>query len=218
MDVVSKIIHFDLQGLFESSFGTKFLISYLDLSTVMPPGTSPSSKEVSSDLLTLLEKLLSMDSNGQAVPESMLLPFSALRGIFAAIAASYPTDLSVTGFFCGMTRIYYYIHPLCENNTYIHTYIHTVWGDSHSRVLSCVEKATRICSPFNIPDTSRLLVRTLSAGIAVVNYLKAQDATNMTPTYSFATSSSSAAAPNSVSKWKSPAAQLGQGIILPKNA
>jgi hypothetical protein len=57
-------------------------------------------------------------------------------------------------------------------------------------------------------------VRTLSAGIAVVNYLKAQDAKNMTPTFSFATSSSSSAAPNSVSKWKSPAAQLGQENII----
>ena len=92
------------------------------------------------------------------------------------------------------------------------TYTHIVWGDSHSRVLSCVEKASRLCSPFNIPDTSRLLVRTLSAGITVVTYLKAQDAKNMTPTYSFAASSSSVA-PNSVSKWKSPAAQLGQGNI-----
>ena len=116
---LSCTFHFEMQGLFENSFGVKFLTSYLELSTVMPPGSSPTPKEVASELLSLLEKLLSMDSNSQAISGSLLLPFFTLRGIFAAIAASYPTDYSAAGFTTFNTKLHSYLELR------IFTYIHT---------------------------------------------------------------------------------------------
>ena len=71
-----------------------------------------------------------------------------------------------------------------------------------------MEKVSRHCSPFNIPETANLLKAAMNVGIKVVDQLRDADTKN------FGSSPAPSANGNTtvVSKWKSPVLQLGTPI------
>lgn len=186
------------QDLFEIHFGEAFLDLYVQMgASVLNP------KEVGGELVAHSEKLLNSNFISiETKSHSQVLQFSTLGGIFNTICKSYTSQHGQAGISLQSS----------VRSVFLLTMSSIVWGDLNGRILNCVDRAVRICSPFNIPETSKLIISAFAAGISSVDHLKKVDDTNLrnlSPLHSTVAPPSASSIFGSFSKWKSPTLQLG---------